>query len=121
MERPKSAEPERVVIDHVRHVVEIDGEPVPYWIAEGGPTTEPLGKGETLVKFECFVIAKDVQVIGRQRERSEQPPVEAVACSSLFRRSAFSTTYLCSRSRGHDGKHGYAGVFWTDDDDEASA
>ncbi|KAB7755195.1 hypothetical protein [Mycolicibacterium mucogenicum] len=72
MERPKSCQPERVVIDHVRNVVEIDGEPVPYWIAEGGPTTEPLGEGETetLVKFECFVIAKDVQIIGKPREHA---------------------------------------------------
>lgn len=117
MERPKSAEPERVVIDHVRNVIEIDGEPVPYWIAEGGPTTEPCGYGETLVKFECFVLAKDVQVIGEPRESDK--PHEQVACSSLFRRSALSATYLCSRHRGHVGKHGYAGIFWTDD--EASA
>lgn len=119
MEQPKSAEPQRVVIDHVRHVVEIDGEPVPYWISEGGPTTEPYGKGETLVKFECFVIAKDIQVIGKPREHAEQPHAEPVACSSLFRRSPLSAAFLCTRSRGHDGKHGYAGVFWTDD--EASA
>ena len=88
MDRPKITEPQHVVIDHVRNVVEIDGEPVPYWIAKGGPTTEPLPAGETLVKFECFVIAKDVQIIGagqglllsgKPREHAEQPHTEAQA------------------------------------------
>lgn len=102
------------VVDHDQFLVEIDGEPVPYWIGECGPTTEPHGKGETLVKFECFVITKDVQVIGKSRDENEQSRAEAVACSAPFR-----STLLCSRPRGHEGKHGYAGIFWTDA--EASA
>lgn len=68
MERPKSCEPQQVVIDHDRGVIEIDGEPVPYWIAESGATTEEWSDG-TLVKFECFVFAKDVQVIGKPNEK----------------------------------------------------
>lgn len=98
MDRPKITEPQHVVIDHVRHVVEIDGEPVPYWIAEGGPTTEPCGDHETLVKFQCFVIAKDVQIIGT--------PGRCGVASHL------DGTFQCTKAREHDGQHGYAGIFW---------
>ena len=98
MQRPKSGEPQRVVIDQVRRVVEIDGEPVPYWISEGGPTTEPFGKGETLVKFECFVIANDVQIIGTPGR-----------CGVAFH---LDGTFQCTKPSGHDGQHGYAGIFW---------
>ena len=42
MDRPKITEPQHVVIDHVRNVVEIDGEP--YWDGgfTGNPTITPL-------------------------------------------------------------------------------
>lgn len=61
-------EPASVVIDYERNVIEIDGRPVPYYVSEGGPTTEPIGHGETLVTFECFLIAQNVQIIGRPHQ-----------------------------------------------------
>ncbi|WP_100454753.1 hypothetical protein [Mycobacteroides abscessus] len=62
--------PASVVIDHERGVIEIDGQPVPYYVSEGGPTTEPIDarSGETLVTFQCFVVAKNVQIIGKLRQ-----------------------------------------------------
>lgn len=61
--------PASVVIDHERGLIEIDGHPVPYYVSEGGPTTEPIGgpEGETLVTFGCFVVAQNVQIIGKTR------------------------------------------------------
>lgn len=114
MEKPEKAEPETVVIDHDRNVIEVDGDPVPYWIAEGGPTTEPWAKGETLVKFECFVFAKDVQIIGKPRAKA-QPAPPVIKCPSLYRRSTLAEVHLCNQHRGHDGKHGNGRAVWTDE------
>lgn len=73
--QPAQGNPASVVIDHERHVIEIDGKPVPYYVGEGGPTTEPIGgpEGETLVTFGCFVIAQNVQIIGKPRQDGIQP------------------------------------------------
>lgn len=71
MHAPPQGNPTRVVIDHDRHVIEVDGQAVPYYVAEGGPTTEPIGGGETLVTFECFLVAQDVQIIGTPRNTGE--------------------------------------------------
>lgn len=69
--QPAQGNPTSVVIDHERHVFEIDGQPVPYYVAETGPATEPIGGGETLVTFECFVVAQNVQIIGKPRQSGE--------------------------------------------------
>ncbi|WP_238407214.1 MULTISPECIES: hypothetical protein [unclassified Mycolicibacterium] len=113
MEKPAKAEAKTVVIDHDRGIVTIDGEPVPYYIAEGGPTTEPWG-GDTLVKFECLVFAKDVQIIGKPRAKT-QPAQPVIKCSSLYRGTVLQSPHLCDQPRGHAGEHGDSRVFWTDE------
>ncbi|MBE5440201.1 hypothetical protein [Mycobacteroides abscessus] len=68
MHAPPQGNPARVVIDHDRHVIEVDGQAVPYYVREGGPVTEPWSDGKTLVTFECFVVAQDVQTVGTPRK-----------------------------------------------------
>lgn len=113
MEHPEKSNPETVVIDHERGIFTIDGDPVPYYIAEGSPTTEPWG-GETLVKLECFVFAKDVQIIGKPRAKA-QPAQPVIKCPSLYRGAVLQSPHLCDQPRGHAGEHGDSRVFWTDE------
>lgn len=64
-ETPRKGQAACVVIDYERGTIEIDGETVPYYLAESGPTTEDWGDGEQLVTFTCFVLAKSVKSIGQ--------------------------------------------------------
>ncbi|MDM3950370.1 hypothetical protein [Mycobacteroides abscessus] len=67
LETPRKGQADCVVIDYGRGTIEIDGETVPYYLAESGPTTEDWGDGEQLVTFTCFVLAKSVERIGDAR------------------------------------------------------
>uniref|UniRef100_A0A8H2JGN3 Uncharacterized protein n=1 Tax=Mycolicibacterium mucogenicum DSM 44124 TaxID=1226753 RepID=A0A8H2JGN3_MYCMU len=42
-------------------------------------------------------------------------PASPFRCTSrLF--AGIPDNFFCTRNLGHDGKHGYAGIFWTDDE-----
>ncbi|TWS27267.1 hypothetical protein FK530_19155 [Tsukamurella conjunctivitidis] len=68
-EDPKQM-PRDVVIDRQAGEILIDGEPLPYLIAEEGPAITRLGgavpAGQTLVVIPIMVLASDLQIIARE-------------------------------------------------------
>lgn len=66
-EDPKQM-PRDVVIDRQAGEILIDGEPLPYLIAEEGPAITHLGAGdgETLVVVPIMVFASDLKIIARE-------------------------------------------------------
>ncbi|MCF3939910.1 hypothetical protein [Gordonia tangerina] len=67
---------DRIVIDHAKGQVLVDGEPIPYPIREAAPTVTAEDGGLSIVDVPVFFICHNVDVIGRPRSDYDRRALE---------------------------------------------